>query len=469
LLPTIQFNGDTGTTNCFDFKPNFYGDVQGKADKFSEILPVERKETSSTISEVTIETNGRGKNLITKTLAEFGHRNDTISSPTACSVRTRLTPSGPSKAGSMWYRESVPVSNGFDTYFTFQISDHSQECTLHKDQYFSLVDYKSCSVHGGDGFAFVIQNDPNSTFALGGVGGEMGFGGIHNSLAIAFDMFYNPGAGMDSMGVDHVSIQSRGAAPNSAQGIVINAIMMLIDTTVIHIIIIDTIMRLIHIIVINTIMILVHIAIIHIIVIGDGLLGVPMAYDMADGKVHLVRVVYHGELKPEYFSSLIASDSLIPYLKDNGEQKRVGTLLVYVDEGVETDKPLLAIPINLSVLLDMPVDKAFVGFTGSTGRYFEKHDILSWYFCDQEPCEKAEEAYFNYYHSANLSIASLRTFSPGPGFGGSDCSEGFPTKQQSPDTTPWSTSKMHFSLGRNEGLAEDAALQTPPDTTYRRL
>mmetsp|Transcript_25436 Transcript_25436/g.24326 ORF Transcript_25436/g.24326 Transcript_25436/m.24326 type:complete len:447 (-) Transcript_25436:165-1505(-) len=415
----LQFNGDTGTTNCFDFKPNFYGDVQGKADKFSEILPVERKETSSTISEVTIETNGRGKNLITKTLAEFGHRNDTISSPTACSVRTRLTPSGPSKAGSMWYRESVPVSNGFDTYFTFQISDHSQECTLHKDQYFSLIDYKSCSVHGGDGFAFVIQNDPNSTFALGGVGGEMGFGGIHNSLAIAFDMFYNPGAGMDSMGVDHVSIQSRGAAPNSAQ--------------------------------------------------GDGLLGVPMAYDMADGKVHLVRVVYHGELKPEYFSSLIASDSLIPYLKDNGEQKRVGTLLVYVDEGVETDKPLLAIPINLSVVLDMPVDKAFVGFTGSTGRYFEKHDILSWYFCDQEPCEKAEEAYFNYYHSANLSIASLRTFSPGPGFGGSDGSEGFPTKQQSPDTTPWSTSKMHFSLGRNEGLAEDAALQTPPDTTYRRL
>jgi hypothetical protein len=370
------------------------------------------------ISEVTIETNGRGsgQNVITDTLAGFNHRNDTISSPTACSVRTRLTPSGPSKAGSMWYRESVPVSNGFDTYFTFQISDHSQECTLHKDQYFSLVDYKSCSVHGGDGFAFVIQNDPNSTFALGGVGGEMGFGGIHNSLAIAFDMFYNPGPGMDSMDVDHVSIQSRGIKPNSAQ--------------------------------------------------GDGLLGVPIAYDMADGKVHLVRVVYHGDLLPQYFSSLIASDSLIPYLKDNGEQKRVGTLLVYVDEGVETDKPLLAIPINLSVLLDMPVDKAFVGFTGSTGRYFEKHDILSWYFCDQDPCEKAEEAYFNYYHSANLSIASLRTFSPGPGFGGSDGSEGFPTKQQSPDTTAWSTPKIHFSLGRNEGLAEDANLQTPPETTY---
>jgi hypothetical protein len=385
---------------------------------FDEAQLLERRETATMVREISVETNVVNINdAVSRTLAGFQHRNDTISAPTSCKVRTRLTPSGPSKAGSMWYRESVPVSNGFDTYFTFQISDHSKECTLHKDQYFSLIDHRTCNVHGGDGFAFVIQNDPNGTFALGGNGEQMGFGGIKNSLAIAFDMFSNPGVGMDQLGVDHVSVQSKGNAANSGN--------------------------------------------------DDGLLGVPKAYDLADGKVHLVRIVYWGELLPQYFDKLVASDSLLPYLKDNGEQKRVGTLLVYLDQGVESDTPLLAIPINLSVLLDMPVDKALVGFTGSTGRFFEKHDIISWYWCDQEPCEKAVQADFNYHHSSNFSISSLRKFSPGPGFGGSDGSEGFPTRNQSPDSAAWTEPLQHFSTGRAHGLSEDGASQVPPQTLYR--
>ncbi len=64
----------------------------------------------------------------------------------------------------------------------------------------------------------------------------------------------------------------------------------------------------------------------------------------------------------------MASDSLLPYLKDNGEQKRIGTLVVFLDEGVASGVPLLALPINLSLLLDLPIDKAYVGFTASTGR-----------------------------------------------------------------------------------------------------
>jgi hypothetical protein len=65
--------------------------------------------------------------------------------------------------------------------------------TLVKDQYLSQMSYRTCNVHGADGFAFVIQNNVNTTSALGGVGGQMGFGGINNSLAIAFDTWQNPG------------------------------------------------------------------------------------------------------------------------------------------------------------------------------------------------------------------------------------------------------------------------------------
>lgn len=83
---------------------------------------------------------------------------------------------------------------------------------------------------------------------------------------------------------------------------------------------------------------------------------------------------------------MIASDSLLPFLKDNGEQKRIGTLVIFIDEGIATDTPLMALPINLSLLLSLQDDKAFVGFTSSTGRFYEKHDILSWMWCDHEPC-----------------------------------------------------------------------------------
>jgi hypothetical protein len=69
------------------------------------------------------------------------------------------------------------VSNGFETYFTFQISDHSKQCTTNKDQYFSLAHHLTCSVHGADGFAFVLQlqgSPENSTSIVGQVGGQMG-------------------------------------------------------------------------------------------------------------------------------------------------------------------------------------------------------------------------------------------------------------------------------------------------------
>ena len=412
----LKFNGASGTTNCFNDLYQVYGDVQGKADRFDEPAPIEFSETTDILTEYVVHTNVASDNFETDTsLAGYLNRVNTTSAPTTCAVRSRLTPSGPSKAGSMWYRELVPISEGFDTLFTFQISDHSKECTLHKDQYFSVLQHRTCSVHGGDGFAFVIQNDKNATHALGGVGGHMGFGGISNSIAIAFDMFSNPG--LDQISMDHVSIQSKGKNMNSGY--------------------------------------------------EDALLGTPVAADLADGNIHLIRISYYGELLPQYFNNLVASESLLPYLKDNGEKKRLGTLLVYVDDGVISDTPLLAMPINLSVLLDLPSDHAYVGFTSSTGKYWEKHDILQWYWCDRAPCERATKANFDYHQHRNVSLAKIRYYAPGNGFGGSDGSEGFPTKMRSPKTNPWKVPVNHHSLSRNEGLAPDSTEQLPGETLYR--
>ena len=219
---------------------------------------------------------------IEKYLAGYLHRGETITAPSNCPGRLRLVPSGPAKAGAVWYRDEVPINNGFDTYFTFQISDHSKECTIRKDQYFSQMSYRTCSVRGGDGFAFVIHNDPNKTEAIGENGGQMGFGGLDNSLAIAFDIWQNPGE--DKFGVDHISFQSRGRKLKNDG-------------------------------------------------LEAGLLGLPRVHQLADGKVHLVRIVYFSDLRAEYLDYLVASESLVPYLLDNGEQKRIGTLVVFIDEG----------------------------------------------------------------------------------------------------------------------------------------
>ena len=391
-----------------------YGDVQGDADIFNYESPIERGESTDFISEITMTTNKDEDNdKIRSELAGFLHRADNINAPSNCSVRVRLTPSGPTKAGAVWFVNSVPVNNGFETSFTFQISDHSKECTVRKDNYFSKNHYTTCSVRGADGFAFVVQRDPNTTKIVGNYGGQMGFGGIKNSLAVAFDIWPNPG--LDKISSDQVKFHSRSTSEND--GLV------------------------------------------------DGLIGLPKAATLADGKVHLVKIVYYGELVNKYFTKLVASSNLNPYLKDNGEQKRVGTLAVFIDDGIAQDDPLMAMPINLSLLLNLPDDKAYVGFTAATGRFYAKHDILSWHWCDQQPCSVAEKSDFDYHQTSSYSSAQIREYSPGEGFGGGDI-EGFPTKNKSPDTNPLKEDMSSFSKERNIGLSSSNSKQVPPDTLY---
>jgi hypothetical protein len=98
----------------------------------------------------------------------------------------RLTPNQFSWAASAWYTTQQPVSGAFSTTFTFQLSGTTPS-----------------GDGNADGIAFLIQNSPAGTAALGPLGCGIGFGdetqvgctsstgGIPNSLAVEFNSFQN--------------------------------------------------------------------------------------------------------------------------------------------------------------------------------------------------------------------------------------------------------------------------------------
>lgn len=113
----------------------------------------------------------------------------------------RLTPDAQDQAGSAWYTTRMPVGSGFTTDFTFRMSGAGP----------SLA----------DGLAFVIQDDPLGTAAIGGIGGWLGYGypGLYNAVAIEFDTYFNsiPGVTTADPNDNHVAIhRSLGADPIDA-------------------------------------------------------------------------------------------------------------------------------------------------------------------------------------------------------------------------------------------------------------
>lgn len=105
----------------------------------------------------------------------------------------RLAPTITGAAGAMWYSRPVPVRDGFRTTFTTRIWN--------------------LGGGGADGIAFVFHNSPDTTAALGGTGGDMGYGGITRSLAVEFDTHAN--TEYADPNDRHVSVQTRGTAANS--------------------------------------------------------------------------------------------------------------------------------------------------------------------------------------------------------------------------------------------------------------
>jgi len=101
----------------------------------------------------------------------------------------QITTNSQNRVGSVWYTTKQLIQEGFQTTFQFQITD--------------LIN------SGGDGFAFVIQNNSISTLGYGGSG--LGYSGIYNSLAIEFDTYKNS----DEPNDNHISIQTNGTGPNN--------------------------------------------------------------------------------------------------------------------------------------------------------------------------------------------------------------------------------------------------------------
>jgi hypothetical protein len=86
-----------------------------------------------------------------------------------------LTDGGLGEAGSAYYATPVNIQ-AFSTDFNFQLTNAA-----------------------ADGFTFTIQNAGPT--ALGGHGGGLGYAGIHDSVAIKFDLYNNAGEGPDSVGI----------------------------------------------------------------------------------------------------------------------------------------------------------------------------------------------------------------------------------------------------------------------------
>jgi hypothetical protein len=89
-----------------------------------------------------------------------------------------LTTTNPTfQAASAWFPTALNVQK-FTTDFTFQLSAGSPTA---------------------DGFTFAIEG--NTTAALGGSGGRLGYGTIAKSVAVKFDLYNNVGEGPDSTGL----------------------------------------------------------------------------------------------------------------------------------------------------------------------------------------------------------------------------------------------------------------------------
>ncbi|GLE03965.1 hypothetical protein PINS_up012876 [Pythium insidiosum] len=401
----LVLNGDAATSSCARVPRNEYSDRTGVDDvREASLESVFHQRLEQTATETTETENPATSPRIAVESAVTGHRDAFVQSETArCAVRLRLTASQPRQLSSVWYAEELPVLQGFETRFTFQISDQSRRCLDVVDENFAVRHYRSCFVHGGDGFAFVLHSHANKTATIGPSDAptarlgrrpksQMGFEGIANSLAIEFDTWFN-GEHPDTF-YDHVAIYSRGVDAND--------------------------------------------------LLSSARLSTTALHELADGRIHAVKIRYYNELRYEYapFFSAAASN-LAPFLKDVSEGRRVGTLLVFLDDGIDRDEPTLAIPINLAATLRLAGDQAFVGFTASTGSAWQKHDILGWYYCTQPPCldQYGTERTFDFdYNQQSL----LSTASHGQSL--------YPL-YIFPDSTPWVKRQSYFASTQQVGLA----------------
>ncbi|MCR9295598.1 MAG: PQQ-dependent sugar dehydrogenase [bacterium] len=125
---------------------------------------------------------------------DFGDTSNLILNGNASVVANelRLTANEASLAGSSFFSQplTVGVNTSFQTEFQFRIGG---------------------GVNGADGMVFMLQNSTAGASALGGSGGNLGYAGIGQSLAVEFDTYQNPWDANNN----HISVLANGnlAAP----------------------------------------------------------------------------------------------------------------------------------------------------------------------------------------------------------------------------------------------------------------
>jgi hypothetical protein len=124
-----------------------------------------------------------------------------VTPPGVVGTAIRITSSTPiSQRGSVWYSSPVAVSGGFDTTFTYTISSQTSG--------------------GADGLAFVVQNDPRATAAIGRHASGIGYGAftgalagdaIANALVVEIDTFQTAGAPATDPNAFHIGVMTGGS------------------------------------------------------------------------------------------------------------------------------------------------------------------------------------------------------------------------------------------------------------------
>ena len=297
-----------------------------------------------------------------------------------CGPALRLTGSSARQSGAAWYTRQQQLREGFDTTFTFRISQPSFTCKSQDDV------FTHCRSRGADGFAFVVHNSPNAK-ALGRGGRGIGYDGIENSIAVEFDTWYNPEL-LDACVVaaacpvrcppphrvrltpppslsycrryeNHVAVHSRGwRHPNSANASYALATATwaprFADADYVH-------------------------------SSNDSMPSGARA-----GAEHVVRIRYSPIFdEAAMLSDRFAASAHVASFMENGQfgsgamgewGTGMGTLSVFLDD---VTKPLLVLPLNLGALIDTTATdgRAWVGFTAATGdSHWQAHDITQWEF-----------------------------------------------------------------------------------------
>lgn len=388
----LRYNGDATTTSCDDGKPYVYNAPHGKNDAYDNGTQIPWiEETTDVYSEQTSMTfEAAQQDETTRYLAEFPHRDaeSKAPDPAGCPLRLRLTPARPYKVGSVMRIEAAPVLNGFETGFSFQMTDHSRFCTLVKDSSFGTQSHRSCSIRGGDGLAFLLHSDANGSAAIGAGGSGMGYAGIRNGIAFEFDTLYNGGMGTGSVSASG----NANAVPGSGDGTGLDAASQGggggVDADLVY----D------------------HVSIQASAgaagaTITQGLdtrLVPPKRIDIGDGAIHTVKIVYWPYIRYDLVSTFSSSLHAASFLLDEGDDRRIGTLAVYVDD-MTTTNPLLALPININTVLRQGgqglENQVWMGFTAATGNAWQKHDVIDWYFCELPSCPlmRGNPALIRYY------------------------------------------------------------------------